>query len=84
MLAHVMSIRLVATVYKILTVSGVVVEILLVRMSETLVLCLNTLAHVVIISIADLVSTISTKDVFGVKIKDPESAKNLMLHALLH
>lgn len=54
------------------------------KMLVLLALCLNTLAHVEIIQIADLVSTMSTKDVFGATSMVPDFAKNQTIHALLH
>lgn len=82
MLALVTFMRLVLLVWKTLTVSGVVVLMLLAKTSETLAACLNTLAHVAITMIADLVSPMSTKDVYGVIMKEPDFAKSQTLLAL--
>jgi len=82
MLALVTFMKLVVLVYKTLTASGVEVLMPHVKTSEPVVLCLNTLVHVPIMLIADLVSKTSTKAVFGVIPQDLESAKNPIRLAL--
>jgi len=55
---------------------------LLAKTSETLATCLNTLAHVAITMIADLVLPMSTKAVSGVITKELDFAKSQTLLAL--
>jgi len=50
--------------------------------SVQLAQCLNTLVHVAIMPIADLVSMIPTKDVFGAKTMEMVSAKSQTLPVL--